>query len=68
MTLSKEDRELLIDWIDDAFPDERCDIEEMSDSQLLKGVNRSYCGGLRQFWQDGRPCDTIAQDTLATLA
>ena len=38
-------------WIADAFSD--VDVEDLTDAEVCRGVQRHYCGGWAQFVRDG---------------
>jgi hypothetical protein len=54
---SAADIDAMKDWILDchwADIDDEDEIHEMSDEQILRGVNRHYVGGVHQFLSDNR--------------
>jgi hypothetical protein len=53
--MDNEIRNLIIDWAADcmwADIQSREDLEELTDNELLKAVNKHYVGGYNQFLED----------------
>ena len=59
MELSKEDLKAAREWIIECLGTWRDieseeDVEELSDAQVIKGIEKHYNGGIQQFIQDGK--------------